>query len=183
MSQFDKYIKIATEMINEANGKKGVVDTDMTDKLRLLTSIIEKYTELIEDEIIDGSDVVINDIVKGNKKDDGKYYMLGFASDFSNEIQSAGLISTSRQTAKNRTKITKEKVKEKDLYYKANFVLTERLVNFLNNLRIADLNDYEKVLDDRLYLKNLNRLNHFMKEIGKLTNETQTGNLTDETQA
>lgn len=149
MSQFNKYIKIATEIINEEN------EPDMDKKLRLLVNIIKKYTELIEKEIIDAN-VVINDIVKGSKED-GKYQMLGFVSDF-NITPNNSMINAGRSAALNQKAIEKEN----NLYYKGKLQLTETLANKLKVLDSNDLEEYLKALE------NLENVNDFMKKIGKL---------------
>lgn len=175
MSQFNKYIKIATEIINEANG--GTNEPDMDKKLRLLTNIIKKYTELIENETIDGSDVVINDIVKG-EKNDGKHDKLGFVSDFDID-PSKGMINAGRSAVLNKNVIQKQN----DLYYKGNLQLTETLVNKLQNLKTDDLEKYLGILEDTKFLetlkilkdekflqksKTLKTLSDVMKKIGNL---------------
>ena len=165
MSQFDKYIKIGQEMINESNKNlinESTDDSEMTNRLKLLTASIEIYTKLEKNEI------AINDIVLGNKEDGSDFQMIGFASDFSNETQSSKLINRSRQIAKNATKITKTN----NIYYKENFQLTDTLVNVLKGLKTDNLKNLVKNLDDQL-IKDLKNLDKIMEKINKLPQETQ----------
>ena len=165
MSQFDKYIKIGQEMINESNKNlinESTDDSEMTNRLKLLTASIEIYTKLEKNEI------AINDIVLGNKEDGSDFQMIGFASDFSNETQSSKLINRSRQIAKNATKITKTN----NIYYKENFQLTDTLVNVLKGLKIDNLENLLKKLDDQL-IKDLKNLDKIMEKISNLPDKTQ----------